>query len=54
MTFESEATPISASDSAMSHDSRIRLVLQRLSLGFYERRDVLREVAATILKRGEM
>jgi hypothetical protein len=54
MAFEPELSLVSGAETAMNQDARIRLVRQRIAIGFYDRRDVLREVAARILAREEM
>ena len=54
MAFESQLTLVSSAETALNQESRIRLVRQRLALGFYDRRDVLREVACRILAREEI
>lgn len=54
MAPESDPIPVTGTEPGMNQNTRIRLVLQRLASGYYNRRDVWREVAERMLLREEM
>jgi hypothetical protein len=45
---------VSASASRTAASAKLRLALQRLASGFYHRPDVLRQVAARVIARGDL
>ena len=50
MATDPELPSEDKAEAAMNRNGRIRLVLQRLDSGYYQRLDVLRDVAERILR----